>query len=389
MRTCIECGAPLSDEDQFCLNCGADVPQPETDNNPYPEENNEPVQEQPVQQEYTQQQPVQQEPIQQEPIQQQPVQQQPAMYPQAAPQQPMPQQPEMYQQTAPQQPMQQQAGMYPPPPGMYPQQPMQQPGMYPQQTMQQQPGMYQQPEQKQGSSNKTLLYVLIPLVVVGAAVAILFATGVFSGKKDAAKSEQTEVAAQVEQSTQVQDQEQPSEEENQPVEQSNQGDQNVTLCGITFPLAKDYEVIDRKKLNDSEACLIVPKGAADRSNRLVLRIYPSMLEGVDGITNEEIGDMLSDIVDNNAGVLANTEKTGFKLDRAYKIHYDDNADGSYFPHCYTYLNWTDRNGKHSRSYTEATLVKRIVTSCSAIATDEGELQAFTDIYSEVVQAANK
>ena len=235
-----------------------------------------------------------------------------------------------------------------------------------------------------------MLYVLIPLVVVGAAVAILFATGVFSGKKDVAKSEQTEVVAQVEQSTQVQDQEQPSkEEETQPVEQSNQGDQNVTLCGITFPLAEDYEVQGRNTLKDGEACLIVPKGAEDRSNRLIIRIYPHELEGVNGITSEEIGDLLSRIVDANAGVFANKEKSGFKLDRAYKIHYDDNANGSYFPHCYTYLNWTDREGKYSRSYTEATLVKRIVVSGSAIATDQGELNALTDIYSEVVQAANE
>lgn len=355
MKTCNECGAPLSDDAQFCLSCGADVVTPETDNAPNPEENTVPTQpQQPVQQ-----QPVQQQPMQQ-PVQPQPVQHQPAMYPQAAPQQAAPQQP------APQQPMPQY-----------------------QQPMQQQPTMYPQPEQNRGTSNKTLLYVLIPLLVVGATVAILFATGVFSGKKDAAKSEQTEVAAQVEQSTQVQDQEQPSEEENQPAEQSNEGDQNVTLCGITFPLAEDYEVIDRKKLNDSEACLIVPKGAADRSNRLVLRIYPNMLDGVDGITNEEIGDLLHGIVDANAGVFANKEKSGFKLDRAYKIHYDDNANGSYFPHCYTYLNWTDREGKYSRSYTEATLVKRIVVSGSAIATDEGELHALTDIYSEVVQAANE
>ena len=354
MKTCNECGAPLSDDAQFCLSCGADVVTPETDNAPNPEENT--VQGQP------------QQPMQQ----QQPVQQHPPMRQQSAPQQPAPQQPKPQLQQQPpmrQQPVQQPMPQY--------QQPMQQPTMYP------------QPEQNRGTSNKTLLYVLIPLVVVGAAVAILFATGVFSGKKDAAKSEQTEVAAQVEQSTQVQDQEQPSEEENQPAEQSNEGDQNVTLCGITFPLAEDYEVQDRTTLKDSEACIIVPKGASDRANRLILRIYPSMLEGVDGITNEEIGDLLHGIVDANAGVFANKEKSGFKLDRAYKIHYDDNANGSYFPHCYTYLNWTDREGKYSRSYTEATLVKRIVVSGSAIATDQGELNALTDIYSEVVQAANE
>lgn len=352
MKTCIECGAPLSDDAQFCLSCGADVVTPETDNAPNPEENTVPAQPQ---------QPVQQQPPmrqQQAPIQQQPVQQ-------PTPQ--MQQHPPMRQQPAPQQPMPQY-----------------------QQPIQQQPTMYPQPEQNRGTSNKTLLYVLIPLVVVGAAVAILFATGVFSGKKDVAKSEQTEVVAQVEQSTQVQDQEQPSkEEETQPVEQSNQGDQNVTLCGITFPLAEDYEVQGRNTLKDGEACLIVPKGAEDRSNRLIIRIYPHELEGVNGITSEEIGDLLSRIVDANAGVFANKEKSGFKLDRAYKIHYDDNANGSYFPHCYTYLNWTDREGKYSRSYTEATLVKRIVVSGSAIATDQGELNALTDIYSEVVQAANE
>lgn len=367
MKTCNECGAPLADEDQFCLSCGADVPQPETENTPHQEENNEPERQQPVQQEpVQQQQPVQQQPPmrqQQAPIQQQPVQQ-------PTPQ--MQQHPPMRQQPAPQQPMPQ----YQQPMPQY-QQPMQQPTMYP------------QPEQKRGSSNKTLLYVLIPLLVVGAAVAILFATGVFSGKKDAAKSEQTEVAAQVEQSTQVQDQELPSEEENQPTEQSNEGDQNVTLCGITFPLAEGYEVIDRNTLKDSEACLIVPKGATDRSNRLILRIYPNELEGINGITSEEIGDLLYRAVDANAGVLANKEKSGFKLDREYKVHYDDNADGSYFPHSYTYLNWTDREGKYSRSYTEATLVKRIVVSGSAIATDQGELNALTDIYSEAVQAANE
>lgn len=364
MKTCNECGAPLSDDAQFCLSCGADVIPPETDNTPI-QENTEPVEQQPVQQHP----PMRQQPAPQQPAPQQPMQQYQQPMQQPTPQ--MQQQPPMRQQPAPQQPA--------------PQQPMPQ---Y-QQPMQQQPTMYPQPEQNRGTSNKTLLYVLIPLVVVGAAVAILFATGVFSGKKDAAKPEQTEVAAQVEQSTQVQDQELPSEEGNQPTEQSNEGDQNVTLCGITFPLAEDYEVIDRKKLNDSEACLIVPKGAADRSNRLVLRIYPNKLDGVDGITNEEIGDLLHGIVDANAGVFANKEKSGFKLDRAYKIHYDDNANGSYFPHCYTYLNWTDREGKYSRSYTEATLVKRIVVSGSAIATDQGELNALTDIYSEVVQAANE
>ena len=352
MRTCIECGAPLSDEDQFCLNCGADVPQPETDNTPSHEENTEPVE----------QQPAQQLPVQQEPIQQ-PVQQQQVQQPQAVPQQPVQQQPVMHPQAAPQQPMQQ-------------------PEMY------QQPGMYQQPEQKQGSSNKTLLYVLIPLLVIGAAVAILFATGVFSGKKDTAKTDQQEVTAQVQPSEQdqEQEQEQPGEEKNRPTALSAQ---NVTLGGITFPLAEGYEVQGRNTLKDGEACLIVPKGASDRSNRLILRVYPHELDGVNGITSEEIGDLLYRIVDANAGVFANKEKSGFKLDREYKVHYDDNADGSYFPHSYTYLNWTDRNGKYSRSYTEATLVKRTVVSGSAIATDEGELRALTDIYSEVVQAANK
>ena len=368
MKHCIECGAQLSDEAQFCINCGADVEPPATDNTPDQVEgieNNTPEENlsNQLEAQAVPQQPIPQKPpmySQQPEVYQQPAQQQPM-----APQQSIPQQPTMYPQAAPEQPMPQQPGMYQP-------QPMSQP----------QP-MYPQPAQNRGSSNKTLLYVLIPLIAIGAVVAILFATGVFSGKKDAPKSDQQETVTQVQPSEQDQEE---SEEEIQPTALQTQ---SVTLGGITFPLAEDYEVQERTTLNDGEACLIVPKGASDRANRLILRVYPSMLEGIDGITNEEIGDMLRDVVDTNAGVLANTEKTGFKLDREYKIHYDDNADGSYFPHCYTYLNWTDRNGKHSRSYTEATLVKRAVLSGSAIANDEGELQALTDIYAELVQAANK
>ena len=354
MKSCIHCGAQLSDDDQFCLSCGADVEKPTTDGGPRADDvvNNEPMKN------TVPTQPQAQSVPQYPPMHQQPVQPQPTTY---------------------QQPVQQ----YPP----VQQQPVQpQPATYQQPT-------YQEPQQNRGSNSKVLLYTLIPLAVIGAVVAILFATGVFSGKKDAAKADSQEVTAQVQPSS---DPEQSGEQEQtNPVQQSDENQpnasdvQNITLCGITFPLAPDYKVEERTTLKDSEACLIVPKGATDRSNRLILRIYPNELEGVNGITGEEIGDLLHEKLDANAGVLANKEKSGYNLDQKYKIHYDDNADGSYFPHCYTYLSWTDRNGKRSRSYSEATLVKRIVVTGTAVATAGAELRAFTDIYSEVVQSANE
>lgn len=168
---------------------------------------------------------------------------------------------------------------------------------------------------------------------------------------------------------------------------SAQEAEQVTVGGVTFLLAGDYEIDKRGTAYGAKTCLILPKGAPDGSNRLILTIHENPLEGINGMTSEEIGDMLYKFVDNQAGVLANESKSGYKLDKKYKVYYDDNSSGTYYPHCYSYLSWTDRNGDRGRSYTEATLVNRKMVSCTAVATDEAELKALTDIFSEVVAGA--
>ena len=164
--------------------------------------------------------------------------------------------------------------------------------------------------------------------------------------------------------------------------------QKVTVGKVSFYLAPDYKVEGRMSLSDGEACLIVPKGDLKDKNRLILKINSEELKNVNGLTDEEIKQTLFKYVNRNAGVFADKKKSGYKLDQKYKVQYNKNADGTYFPHCYSYLNWTDNKGVHYLSYTEAALVKRTIVCGSAVATDEGELRALTEIYSDVVAGAD-
>ncbi len=163
----------------------------------------------------------------------------------------------------------------------------------------------------------------------------------------------------------------------------------VTVGEVTFLLPSDYEITGRSKLRDGEACLILPKGASNSDVRLVLKIHPRALEGINGITTEELRAMLRKKVDELAGVLADPKKSDNKLDRKYRVHFDPNADGSYYPHSYSYLNFTAGDGLYQRTYTEATAVGRKIVSGTAITTNEGDLKALIDIYMEVVSGADR
>ena len=162
----------------------------------------------------------------------------------------------------------------------------------------------------------------------------------------------------------------------------------ASVGGISFALAAGYSVQGREKLSDGEAIMICPDDNPD-NDRLILKVHPDALKGINGLTDEEVADMLADKVDAMAGVLANTQKSGLKLDNEYKIYFDNNEDGSYHPHCYSYVNGTGKNGKRTLSYTEAALVNRKIVSGTAVASDQGELNALTEIYWDVVNAAGK
>lgn len=151
----------------------------------------------------------------------------------------------------------------------------------------------------------------------------------------------------------------------------------VKVGTVNFLLAGDYKIASREHMQNAEACIIVPKNATNQDNRLKVVIIAGEPEDNTGLTSEEIGYILK----NNLRDLVEELTDG-----RYDVHYEDNADGKYFPHCYTFLNLKKSN-KRIYTYTESTLVSGNVLTGCAVATDEAELAALMDIYSAVVTGA--
>lgn len=163
------------------------------------------------------------------------------------------------------------------------------------------------------------------------------------------------------------------------------GGKNVTVGKVTFLLADDYEIVAREKLPDGEACMIAPKGDNEHRNRLILKIHPDVTKNVNGLTGEEVKDMLNTAVDQLAGVFVRDKE--FKIKGKYKIQHDDNAKGTYFPNSYCYLDFTDPKGASYRSFTQAVLVNGHLVSGCSVALSEGYLAAFSDILSFAITGA--
>ena len=151
----------------------------------------------------------------------------------------------------------------------------------------------------------------------------------------------------------------------------------VKVGPVKFLLAGDYKIASREHMQNAEACIIVPKNATNQDNRLKVVIIAGEPEDNTGLTSEEIGYILK----NNLRDLVEELTDG-----RYDVHYEDNADGKYFPHCYTFLNLKKSN-KRIYTYTESTLVSGNVLTGCAVATDEAELAALMEIYSAVVTGA--
>ena len=169
--------------------------------------------------------------------------------------------------------------------------------------------------------------------------------------------------------------------------ESEKGPDMVTIGGITFPMSSGYEIVARESLkNNAEACMITTTWKPrEEGHRLILKIDPNAMQGINGMTDEEVGDMLYDYVNALAGVLV--KKEGITLENQYKVNFDNNADGSYHPHCYCYMNWKEADGLQMFSYTEAALVNGKIVSGCAISPDEDEMNALSDVYREAVAGA--
>lgn len=152
-------------------------------------------------------------------------------------------------------------------------------------------------------------------------------------------------------------------------------EKKVTVGTVTFLLSGEYKIASRERLQNGEACIIVPKNATNQRNRLKLVIVPGDSEEAYGFTSEEMYGFLSGALDELEEELAEGK---------YDMHYEDNSDGKYFPHCYCFRNLQN---PRAYTYTEATFVSGNLLSGCCVATDEAELAALMDIYSAVVVGA--
>lgn len=153
----------------------------------------------------------------------------------------------------------------------------------------------------------------------------------------------------------------------------------VSSCGVTFILTDDYSVKGRSQLPDGEALMISPVVNPD-NDRMVLQFQPDVLLGIDGLTSEEVSDMLSASVNSLAGVIAR-EDSGFTLDKPYKIRFEDDAN---CPTAYTTLSGKDKKGNPFQLRSEAVLIHGDIISYCAVATKKAALDEMEYIFREAV-----
>lgn len=156
--------------------------------------------------------------------------------------------------------------------------------------------------------------------------------------------------------------------------------EHVSVGGVTFYLADGYSVRNRAQQSNGEAVMICPESNPN-NDRLIMIVRQDVLAGIDGLTSEEVSDMLTEAVNSMAGVIANTESSGFKLDKAYRVRFEDDAD---CPTAYTSFSGKDKNGKPFLLDAEAVLVHGDIISGCAIASKKDALDDLVDIYREAV-----
>lgn len=163
------------------------------------------------------------------------------------------------------------------------------------------------------------------------------------------------------------------------VQQTASADTPVTVGGVTFYLVDGYSIKGRTQLSNGESVMICPD-TNPNNDRLILNIYPDVLAGIDGLTSEEVSDMLTDAVNKLAGVIAR-EDSGFKLDNAYRVDFEDVPT---FPTAYSSLSGLDKNGKPFYLSSEAMLVHGNIISGCAIGSSKKALDKLVDIFQGVI-----
>ena len=235
---------------------------------------------------------------------------------------------------------------------------------------------------KKGFFSYVWLFIKVLIIAILAVMVAVFLRGVYIGYTSSAEEPQVTVEDDGFQSLADLSATERAEYEKALLERTDKKSAEkksakVKVGPVKFLLAGDYKIASREHMQNAEACIIVPKNATNQDNRLKVVIIAGEPEDNTGLTSEEIGYILK----NNLRDLVEELTDG-----RYDVHYEDNADGKYFPHCYTFLNLKKSN-KRIYTYTESTLVSGNVLTGCAVATDEAELAALMDIYSAVVAGA--
>ena len=235
---------------------------------------------------------------------------------------------------------------------------------------------------KKGFFSYVWLFIKVLIIAILAVMVAVFLRGVYIGYTSSAEEPQVTVEDDGFQSLADLSATERAEYEKALLERTDKKSAEkksakVKVGPVKFLLAGDYKIASREHMQNAEACIIVPKNATNQDNRLKVVIIAGEPEDNTGLTSEEIGHILK----NNLRDLVEELTDG-----RYDVHYEDNADGKYFPHCYTFLNLKKSN-KRIYTYTESTLVSGNVLTGCAVATDEAELAALMDIYSAVVTGA--
>ena len=154
----------------------------------------------------------------------------------------------------------------------------------------------------------------------------------------------------------------------------------VSVGRVAFSLAPGYTAKARQNLGGGQSVQI---NRSNSNDQLYLEVQKEGLSNVRNLSSDQVGDLLATRVE-----FLNTVMPGVRMNGEPKIYYDDNSDGYYHPHAYSYAKGKDDRGRNVDIYTEATLInKNTITAGCVIAADKKEFEALTDIYVDAVNAA--
>ena len=154
----------------------------------------------------------------------------------------------------------------------------------------------------------------------------------------------------------------------------------ATVNGVSFNVAPGYTAKRQENLGGGESIKITRDGSNDF---LYAEVQKEGLSNLRNLKSDQVADLLAVRVQ-----YLNTVMPGVRLSEDPKVYFDDNSDGYYHQHAYSYGKGKDSQGRNVQVYCEATSVNnKMITAGYAVAASQGELNALTDIYADVVNAA--